>query len=76
MGTFGNFICFLGLGAVFLEFPPALYKGANGHVGGAGNGARGAGGRAAAAGGVVAVVVVVVVVVVLLLLLLKLLFRC
>ena len=47
------------------KFPLALYKGANSHVGGAGNGARGAGGRAAAAaagGGAAAGGVVVVVV--------------
>ena len=34
-----------------LEFTLASDKGANGHVSGAGNGARGAGGRTAAAGG-------------------------
>ena len=55
-----------------LEFTLASDKGANGHVSGAGNGARGAGGRTAAggggggaaAGGVVVVVVVAVLAVV------------
>ena len=63
---FDDFCLGFGLGAVFLELTLALHKGANGHVSGAGNGARGA-----AAGGVVVAAVVAV-----LFLLLKLLFCC